>query len=112
MKHEVQHTMDKAHYKGVTNEELEYRAKLVELICSKERRILEHFVSQADATRADNGHGLAAERIIREFETRLKRDRGGLAERPIGTVQAVSQSLFGESRVRKWRKNTAHSARR
>ncbi len=97
LKHEAQHAMDQAHYKGITNEELEYRAKLVELIYSKERRILERFVSQADTTKADNGHGLAAERIIREFETRLKIDCGGLAELPIETVQNVSQSLFDES---------------
>ncbi|MBS5844068.1 MAG: hypothetical protein KIC77_11420 [Clostridiales bacterium] len=97
LKHEAQHAMDQARYKGITNEELEYRAKLVELIYSKKRRILERFVSQADATRADNGHGLAAERIVGKFETRLKKDRGGLAELPIGTVQAISQSLFAES---------------
>ena len=97
LKHEAQHAMDQAHYKGITNEELEYRAKLVELIYSKERRILERFVSQADATKADNGHGLAAERIVGEFETRLKIDRSRIAELPVGTVQAVSQSLFAES---------------
>ncbi len=97
LKHEAQHAMDQARYKCITNEELEYRAKLVELIYSKERRMLERFVSQADATRADNGHGLAAEHIVGEFETRLKIDRCGLAGLPIGTVQAVSQSLFSES---------------
>ncbi len=97
LKHEAQHAMDQARYKDITNEELEYRAKLVELIYSKERRMLEHFVRQADAARADNGHGLAAERIVGEFETRLKTDRGELAKVPIGTVQAVSQSLFAQS---------------
>lgn len=97
LKHEAQHAMDQARYKDITNEELEYRAKLVELIYSEERRLLERFVSQADVTRADNGHGFAAERIVGEFETRLKKDRGELAGLPIGTVQAVSQSLFAES---------------
>lgn len=97
LKHEAQHAMDQARYKDITNEELEYRAKLVELIYSRERRMLERFVSQADAARADNGHGLAAERIVRGFETRLKKDRGRLAGLPIETVQTVSQSLFTES---------------
>lgn len=97
LKHEAQHAMDQARYEGITNEELEYRAKLVELIYSKERRMLEHFVSQADATRADNGHGLAAERIVREFETRLKIDRSRLAGLSIETVQRTAQSLFAES---------------
>ena len=97
LKHEAQHAMDQARYKDITNEELEYRAKLVELIYSKERRILERFMSQADAARACNGHGLAAERIVRDFETRLKKDRGGLAGLPVETVQMAAQSLFAES---------------
>lgn len=97
LKHEAQHAMDQARYEGITNEELEYRAKLVELIYSKERRMLERFVSQADATRADNGHGLAAEHIVREFETRLKIDRSRLARLSIETVQRTAQSLFAES---------------
>ena len=59
--------------------------------------MLERFVSQADTARADNGHGLAAERIASGFETRLKKDRGRLAELPIETVQAVARSLFAES---------------
>lgn len=97
LKHEAQHSMDQARYKDITSEELEYRAKLVELIYSRERRMLERFVIQADAARADNGHGLAAEHIVRGFESRLKKDRGRLAGLLIETVQAVSQSLFAES---------------
>lgn len=97
LKHEAQHAMDQARYKNITSEELEYRAKLVELIYSRERRMLERFVSQADATNADNGHGLAAERIAKGFETRLKKDRVRLCELPIETVQTVSRSLFSES---------------
>lgn len=99
LKHEAQHAMDQARYRSITNEELEYRAKLVELIYSKERRILERFVRQADVTRTDNGHGLAAERIVGEFETRLKTERGRLAGLPAETVQAVARSRFAESSV-------------
>ena len=97
LKHEAQHAMDHARYKGITSEELEYRAKLVELIYSRERRMLERFLGQADTTRADNGHGLSAERIVREFEIRQKRDRGRLAELPVEAVQTAAQSLFAES---------------
>lgn len=97
LKHEAQHAMDQVRYKDITNKELEYRAKLVELIYSKERRMLERFVSQADATRADNGHGLSAEHIVRGFEICLKKDRGRLAGLPIETVQTVARSLFAES---------------
>jgi len=59
--------------------------------------MLERFVSQADATRADNGHGLSAEHIVRGFEICLKKDRGRLAGLPIETVQTVARSLFAES---------------
>lgn len=97
LKHEAQHAMDQARYKDIANEELEYRAKLVELIYSEERRMLERFVCQADTTRADNGHGMAAERIVRGFEARLKKDRSRLTGIPVETVQTVSRSLFTES---------------
>jgi len=97
LKHEAQHAMDKARYMGITNEDLEYRAKLVELIYSNERKMLERFVRQADTTNADNGHGLAAARIASEFEICLGKDSGGLVELPVGTVQDVSRSLFAES---------------
>ncbi|MBD5093001.1 MAG: hypothetical protein HDT26_01690 [Subdoligranulum sp.] len=97
LKHEAQHAMDQARYPDITNEDLEYRAKLVELIYSKERKMLERFAGQADAARAENGHGLAAERIVSAFEVRLEKDRGGLAELPIETVQTVSRLLFAES---------------
>lgn len=97
LKHEAQHAMDQARYKGITNEELEYRAKLVELVYSRERRMLERFVSQADVTKTDNGHGLAAERIVRGFEICLKKDRDSLAELPLESVQTIAQLLFSES---------------
>ena len=97
LKHEAQHARDLARDKNMPSAELEYRAKLVELIYSRERRMLERFLGQADTTRADNGHGLSAERIVREFEIRQKRDRGRLAELPVETVQTAAQSLFAES---------------
>jgi len=97
LKHEAQHAMDQARYKGITNEELEYRAKLVELIYTEERRILEHFMRQADVGRAENGHGIAAERIAGEYEARLKKGRSELAELPNRTVQAIARTLFRES---------------
>lgn len=97
LKHEAQHAIDQARYKGITNEDLEYRAKLVELIYSRERRMLERFVGQADTTRADNGHGLSAEHIVRGFEMFLKKERSRLAGLPVETAQSVAQSLFAES---------------
>ena len=54
-------------------------------------------MSQADVTKTDNGHRLAAERIVRGFEICLKKDRGSLTELPIESVQTIAQSLFSES---------------
>lgn len=97
LKHEARHALDQARYKDITNEELEYRAKLVELIYSRERRMLERFVSQADGKKTDNGHGLAAERIVRGFETYLKKGRDSLAKLPLESVQTIARSLFSEN---------------
>ena len=70
LKHEAQHAADHARFRGMSSEELEYRAKLVELICSSQRNLLDRFLLEADGARTGNGHGLAAERIDRK-STRL-----------------------------------------
>ena len=68
LKHEAQHVMDLKNYPKMTSEELEYRAKLVELIYSKERNLLRQFISEADNSNAKNGHSMAANRIVEGFE--------------------------------------------
>lgn len=95
LKHEAQHAADQSRYPGMNSEELEYRAKLVELIYSRERNLLPRFLQEADA--AGSGHGPAAERIARGFETRLDQRRETLAGLPAEEVQAVSLALFQES---------------
>lgn len=97
LKHEAQHAMDQDRYPGITAGELEYRAKLVELIYSEERRMLEQFLREADGTRSGNSHGLAAERIAAGFEKRMDRSRGRLAELSIGEIRAAARELFAES---------------
>lgn len=97
LKHEAQHAEDQELYPGIANPELEYRAKLVELIYSEERNLLSRFTGEADASRTANGHGSAAERIVQGFAERLRRSREELASLPVGEVQAVSRALFRES---------------
>ena len=97
LNHEAQHAADQSRYPGMSVEDLEYRAKLVELIYSEERQLLERFIQEADTTNAGNGHGLAAERIVRGFEARLNKTREELNGLPIKEVQAVSLALFRES---------------
>ena len=67
LKHEAQHAMDLSKFPCMSSEDLEYRAKLVELIYSAERDMLEQFRREADTSRTENGHSMAASRIANEF---------------------------------------------
>ena len=95
LKHEAQHASDQSRYPGMSSADLEYRAKLVELIYSEERQLLGRFLQEADAANPGSGHGLAAERIVRGFARR--QDGDGLAALPIETVRAAALELFRES---------------
>lgn len=97
LKHEAQHAADQGRYPGMSSGDLEYRAKLVELIYSEERQLLDRFLQEADTSVADNNHGLAAERIVRGFEVRLGKGREELAGLPMQEVQTISLALFRES---------------
>ena len=68
LKHEAQHTLDMKEYPDMTNEELEYRAKLVELHYSSDLALVRKFFSEAESAREEDGHGLASLRIRRELE--------------------------------------------
>lgn len=95
LKHEAQHASDQGRYPGMSSADLEYRAKLVELIYSEERQLLGRFLQEADAANPGSGHGLAAERIVRGFAR--QQDGDGLAALPIETVRAAALELFWES---------------
>ena len=97
LKHEAQHAADQSRYPGMSPEDLEYRAKLVELIYSEERQLLDRFLQEADAACSGNSHGLAAERIARGFAARLDKSREALNGLPVPEVRAVSMALFRES---------------
>lgn len=89
LKHEAQHAQDLARYPGMTSEELEYRAKLVELIYSERRRLLPRFAREADASQTAGGHALAARRIT---------DRIGVPpDAPIPEVRSAARKLFASS---------------
>lgn len=64
LKHEAQHARDLAAYPDMSQEELEYRAKLVELIYWEGGGLVEEFALQAGE---GSGHALAARRIAQEF---------------------------------------------
>lgn len=97
LKHEAQHAVDLARYKDMTSEDLEYRAKLVELIYSSERNLLELFLPQADNSREKNGHSAAAYRIARGFCERLGKNVDELYSLAIPQIQDTARGLFSES---------------
>ena len=94
LKHEAQHAMDLAKYREISQEDLEYRAKLVELICSVERNLLIPFYNEADGTAGGNGHVLAADRIVREFMEHTGQPVEALSKEEI---QPVARMLFKQS---------------
>lgn len=88
LKHEAQHANDLAKYPGMSSADLEYRAKLVELIYSSNPGLLRQFIHEADATQEANGHGLAAARIAGAYP----RNDCTLAE-----IQSTARRLFSQS---------------
>ena len=67
LKHEAQHTVDMKQFPGITATELEYRAKLVELIYFNDAGLLQKFLSEADESKTNDGHAMASARLKREF---------------------------------------------
>ena len=94
LKHEAQHARDLSEYEGISSEDLEYRAKLVELIYSEERNLLEQFAHEADHSDKLNGHSLASGRIISEFSKKLHTSPSQLS---IPQIRSIAKVLFEES---------------
>ncbi len=67
LKHEAQHVVDMKLYKGILTEELEFRAKLVELTYSTDLKLYQKFLAEADDIRENDSHALASFRLKREF---------------------------------------------
>lgn len=108
LKHEAQHAMDKAQEKNMSSAELEYRAKLVELIYSRERNLLELFAQEANAFDESNGHAVAAHRIVEGFSKELDDSHVEITALPISEIQRIARRLFEESRQKAdGRKNAA-----
>ncbi len=97
LKHEAQHARDLKAEPSMSSEELEYRAKLVELIYSGERNLLERFARECGISDKNNGHALAADRIVEGFARKLNLGSAEMALLPLGLIQAVARELFQES---------------
>ena len=97
LKHEAQHARDLKMDKNMSSEDLEYRAKLVELIYSNERNLLQSFASEADPTDKSNGHAVAAYRILKGFADMLGVDEVSPERIQLEQIQAIARVLFENS---------------
>ncbi len=93
LKHEAQHARDLRLDPHMSSEELEYRAKLVELIYSRERNLLVPFAQEADSSDSCNGHAMAAHRIIRDFAALLGVE-AALPAIPTEQIRSAARILF------------------
>lgn len=71
LKHEAQHTQDNKNYPNITATELEYRAKLVELMYWPDDVKIKYFYSEANNTNPDNSHCMAAYLIIKNISKEI-----------------------------------------
>ena len=97
LKHEAQHAKDLQSNHSMSSEILEYRAKLVELIYSCERNLLPSFIQEADHSDNQNGHAMAADRLVRNFTQFLETENWQPATIPIEQIQTIAKTLFAAS---------------
>lgn len=71
LKHEAQHAYDKKKYSNITALDLEYRAKLVELIYWDDDKKIKDIYMEADNSNKDNSHTVASYKIISEMSQRI-----------------------------------------
>ena len=71
------------------SKDLEYRAKLVEMIYTQETNLLAKFCSEANSGRTDDGHALASARIKSEMNDLVSAD--------IAEIQTRAGFLFTAS---------------
>lgn len=86
LKHEAQHVRDLERWPDMPACQLEYRAKLVELIYTEQSGLLKKFISEADPERKNDSHAVAACRIAEEM--------GDYLNRPIQQIQMKAMELF------------------
>ena len=99
LKHEAQHTVDLQQFPEITPAELEYRAKLVELYYSSDLSLLQKFLSEADESKANDSHAIAAARIQREFSDTNQQSLPAIQARALELFHADTKEMqekYGE----------------
>lgn len=101
LKHEAQHAYDKKKYPNITSVDLEYRAKLIELIYWPNEELIKSIFNEADNSNPNNSHSVAAFRIINSMSARIfgcefVHDENSWDNR-IDDVKKVALELYDES---------------
>lgn len=105
LKNEAQHARDLSAHQDMSSEDLEYRAKLVELIYSSKRNLIEQFIHDADNADKSNGHSIAPSRIIENFSKALSKNPSELKTLEIENVQTVARILLRKT-IKRLSRNT------
>lgn len=93
LKHEAQHTVDMKRFPNITNAELEYRAKLVELHYTGDLGLLQEFLSQADESKVNDGHAVASAKIKRHFADVDQTNLSSIQARALELLDADTKEL-------------------
>ena len=93
LKHEAQHTVDMKQFPGITPDELEYRAKLVELHYSGNLGLLQKFLSEADESKTNDSHAIASARIKTEFTDTDQTNLSGIQARALELLNAHTKEM-------------------
>ncbi len=93
LKHEARHTVDMKRFPGITPEELEYRAKLVELRYAGDPALLQKFFAEADESRAGDSHAMASARIRRGYAGTDPAELAGVQARALELLQAHTKEM-------------------
>ena len=93
LKHEAQHTVDMKQFPGITPDELEYRAKLVELHYSGNLGLLQKFLSEADESKTNDSHAIASARIKTEFTATDQTNLSGIQARALELLNAHTKEM-------------------
>ena len=99
LKHEAQHSVDMKRFPDITEPELEYRAKLVELHYSSDLGLLQKLLSEADERKSNDSHAVASARIRREFANVDQENLSDIQTRALALFHAHTKEMeekYGE----------------
>ncbi len=93
LQHEAQHAADYRKFPGLETADLEYRAKLMELVYARSRRALRQFVVEA-APKREFPHAFASHALMGGLRSKLGREF--VLDVPLPIVRSAALQLYRE----------------